>query len=735
MFRIFVEILNDVYKFRLGDFSRIIINKSSFGDNVYNLTIQKTDSGIQILNSSHYYWPADSGVAEECRQKAASPEDCKNFVRILSIHQRSGDLLICGTHGYKPRCRLFDPKTRKTRREFSGTGLSPLDPRHNTTFYLDGDNLYSATVSDFSGSDSLIYRKNITEDSSTGIRTERNNIRLLNKPQFAGSLHTDKFIYFFFREKAIEVESIDGYGASGYYSRVARVCKNDKGGPAYYANEWTSFVKARLNCSLPGSKPFYFDQIVSISNATGGNRISGSSGGIVYATFVSEYEFLSHSVICAFNLNEIDLLFDKSDYLVSDPGNPAYYRKRRDPNSLTGKCTSDSKKLTPDQMVALKSTPLMADLVPNVFSRPVGIYESEDHYNQIAVLPNVHLPEHDHKVDILFVGTDQGNILKLVNLHGKNSDDKDPMVKVSVTKVGDSPIRRLIIFNEQYLIALTDRRVLAMPLQQCSQMSTCRACVEARDPHCGWHQQKRTCISIGRGDAAKHFIQDVFSGNSDSCREYERPEPQLVINAPKKESAFLSSNSTEPRSQGYRKFPNVDCDCAKNPRDSNCECSKRFPDLSEQAIKAEPEVHQSWYSSTYFLLALALLQLIIIVVLVYGICRYKKKQKKTVVKKDIGVIHAYGDPGHPVGQDLPQRMSAGYTIENYSPTNSIPQTQYEPFYPITQIQIDPGYQSGSLGSKSGSDIISRFDGSSMPGQFTTFSGGSSTASTSHPGTP
>ena len=90
-------------------------------------------------------------------------------------------------------------------------------------------------------------------------------------------------------------------------------------------------------------------------------------------------------------------------------------------------------------------------------------------------------------------------------------------------------------------------------------------------------------------DTAKHFIQDVFSGNSDPCREYERPEPQLVINNPKKESAFLSSNSSEPRlAQGYRKFPNVDCDCVKNPRDSNCDCPKIFPDLSEQAIKAEP---------------------------------------------------------------------------------------------------------------------------------------------------
>lgn len=37
---------------------------------------------------------------------------------------------------------------------------------------------------------------------------------------------------------------------------------------------------------------------------------------IFYATFVSEFDFLRHSVICAFDLAEIDNLFAKSDILV-----------------------------------------------------------------------------------------------------------------------------------------------------------------------------------------------------------------------------------------------------------------------------------------------------------------------------------------------------------------------------------------------------------------------------------
>lgn len=45
------------------------------------------------------------------------------------------------------------------------------------------------------------------------------------------------------------------------YSRVARVCKYDRGGPHRFRNRWTSFLKSRLNCSVTGDFPFYFNEI------------------------------------------------------------------------------------------------------------------------------------------------------------------------------------------------------------------------------------------------------------------------------------------------------------------------------------------------------------------------------------------------------------------------------------------------------------------------------------------
>lgn len=56
-------------------------------------------------------------------------------------------------------------------------------------------------------------------------------------------------------------------------SRVARVCKNDAGGsPRVLEKQWTSFLKARLNCSVPGDSHFYFNVLQAV---TGVVRLGG----------------------------------------------------------------------------------------------------------------------------------------------------------------------------------------------------------------------------------------------------------------------------------------------------------------------------------------------------------------------------------------------------------------------------------------------------------------------------
>lgn len=115
-------------------------------------------------------------------------------------------------------------------------------------------------------------------------------------PSFVNSFPHSEHVYFFFRETAVEYINC----GKAIFSRVARVCAKDKGGPHkfryvwwslrkcwpsliaidelnwismphfIYRNHWTTFVKARLNCSIPGEFPFYFNEIQSTTNIVKG---------------------------------------------------------------------------------------------------------------------------------------------------------------------------------------------------------------------------------------------------------------------------------------------------------------------------------------------------------------------------------------------------------------------------------------------------------------------------------
>ena len=100
------------------------------------------------------------------------------------------------------------------------------------------------------------------------------------------------------------------FSTQSIYSRVARVCKRDQGGPHKFRNKWTSFLKARLNCSVPGETPFYFDEV----QATTLTPVGGSSDGLVYAVFTTPENSIAGSAVCAFKLADLTAAFERGPF-------------------------------------------------------------------------------------------------------------------------------------------------------------------------------------------------------------------------------------------------------------------------------------------------------------------------------------------------------------------------------------------------------------------------------------
>ena len=76
------------------------------------------------------------------------------------------------------------------------------------------------------------------------------------EPNFVSSYDIGNFTYFFFRENAVEHDC-----GRTVFSRAGRVCKNDIGGRFLLEDTWTTFMKARLNCSRPGEIPFNYNEL------------------------------------------------------------------------------------------------------------------------------------------------------------------------------------------------------------------------------------------------------------------------------------------------------------------------------------------------------------------------------------------------------------------------------------------------------------------------------------------
>lgn len=86
------------------------------------------------------------------------------------------------------------------------------------------------------------------------------------------------------------------------YSRIARVCKKDIGGKNILSQNWATYLKARLNCSISGEFPFYFNEIQAVY------QLSVDKTKF-YATFATSTNGLVGSAVCSFDINEVHSAF------------------------------------------------------------------------------------------------------------------------------------------------------------------------------------------------------------------------------------------------------------------------------------------------------------------------------------------------------------------------------------------------------------------------------------------
>lgn len=336
---------------------------------VYNISL-----GSLIENRmQRIEWVSSEAHKELCSLKGKQEFDCQNYIRVFARVSET-QIMICGTNSYKPYCRYYNLNSvsgggtgsYEMVNEVEAQGRCPYNPTHNSTYiYTDGQ-LYSATVADFSGADPLIYRESQ--------RTEQYDLKQLNQPAFVNAIEHNGYVFMFFREIAVEYMNC----GKSIYSRVGRVCKNDKGGPYPHGDRWTTFLKTRLNCSIPGEYPFYFDEIQATTKLINGLYRSGinlqneNRNSVIYAVLTTPLNAIGGSAVCAFSINEILNAFEgrfKSQRDANSNWLPV--QQERVPEPRPGKCVDDSRTLPSTSVNFVKVHSLMENAVSSLYGRPL----------------------------------------------------------------------------------------------------------------------------------------------------------------------------------------------------------------------------------------------------------------------------------------------------------------------------------------------------------------------------
>uniref|UniRef100_A0A5S6QCT4 Semaphorin-2A n=1 Tax=Trichuris muris TaxID=70415 RepID=A0A5S6QCT4_TRIMR len=469
-------------------------------------------------------WPPTADDVDMCLMKGKNEENCHNFIRLL-FKQPKNRLIVCGTNAFQPACRQYRISSTgeyQIVKDIDGIAVVPFDPRQNTTavYLSEADELYSATVADFSATLPLVFRKPLS-GPTTALRTPRNDLKCLNDPQFVASFADQSSVYFWFRETAAEYNNC----GTAVFSRVARVCKSDQGDYKTDTDTWTSFLKARLNCSLPGDVPFYFNEIQSATEMMVSDR-HGESVSLVYAVFNTPASALRASAVCAFSMDDVRSIFETGPFKAQRSSSSAWLPiyKSNLPEPRPGDCSVNSKALTDDAIKFVRRHNLMHDAVPNYFNQPLIVdTNGEYQFTAIAVHPSV-VTVGKQRYDVIFVGTDSGSVLKFVNVEG-NRRVNTVLVETVEVFASRAPVRSLRVVPAEdgdsaqvSLLASTDNELKLMPVHHCANRTSCRTCVQLQDPYCAWDLTSGRCV--GKTDGywqGGKFAQSVLDGQASLC--------------------------------------------------------------------------------------------------------------------------------------------------------------------------------------------------------------------------
>ncbi|KAM5337748.1 semaphorin-6D isoform 11-T12 [Glossophaga mutica] len=489
-------------------------------DQVYTVNLNDIPK-TEVMPTKKLTWRSRQQDRENCAMKGKHKDECHNFIKVF-VPRNDEMVFVCGTNAFNPMCRYYRLNTLEyDGEEISGLARCPFDARQtNVALFADGK-LYSATVADFLASDAVIYR---SMGDGSALRTIKYDSKWIKEPHFLHAIEYGNYVYFFFREIAVEHNNL----GKAVYSRVARICKNDMGGSQRVLEKhWTSFLKARLNCSVPGDSFFYFDVLQSITDIIQINGIP-----TVVGVFTTQLNSIPGSAVCAFSMDDIEKVF-KGRFKEQKTPDSVWTAVPEDkvPKPRPGCCAkhglAEAYKTSidfPDETLSfIKSHPLMDSAVPPIAEEP-WFTKTRIRYRLTAIAVDHSAgPYQNHTV--IFVGSEAGIVLKILAKTSSFSLNDSLLLeeieaynhaKCNAENEEDKKVISLQLDKDHHTLYVAfSSCVIRIPLSRCERYGSCKkSCIASRDPYCGWLLSQGACGRVTQGMFAGGYEQDTEHGNT-----------------------------------------------------------------------------------------------------------------------------------------------------------------------------------------------------------------------------
>ncbi|XP_063732870.1 sema domain, immunoglobulin domain (Ig), short basic domain, secreted, (semaphorin) 3Ga isoform X1 [Eleginops maclovinus] len=521
------------------------------------------------------HWPASAKRKGECQMTGKGRQgECANFVRMIEPWNRT-HLYTCGTGAYQPICTFINRGWRaevnispewglqrwRPAKYFSttnwdtdlfvifprcshvtifyvhassplqdylfrlvpgyvdsGKGKCSYDPKQENIAVLINGNLYAGVHIDFMSTDAALFR---TMGGRTAIRTEQYDSRWLNEPVFVqiqqipdSAERNDDKLYFFFREKSLDSS---GGASPSVLARVGRVCLNDEGGQKSLVNRWTTFLKARLICSVIGEDGVEtrFDELRDVFI----QPTQDERNPTVYALFTTAGSVFKGSAVCVYSMADIRNVFNGPfahkhghNYQWTEyTGKIPYPRPGTCPGGTFTPGIRSSKNFSDEAVNFIRAHPLMIHPVYPIHRRPLVVRTGVDYRFTALVVDQVDAV--DARYEVLFLGTDRGTVQKVIVL------PKDPtsMEELTLEEVevfrSRAPVKTMKISSKrQQLYVSSDAGLTQVSLHRCGVYGrACSDCCLARDPYCAWDGE--SCSAFTPSTKRRSRRQDVKHGD------------------------------------------------------------------------------------------------------------------------------------------------------------------------------------------------------------------------------